>query len=377
MKRIRVLQVIHDFKKGGVQSEVMWPARLLNRDDVSFDVVLFSNNVDYYEEEFKKYGNIYRIKLPKNKTKIERMMAIITDYFYVKKEMKKILSKYGPYDAIHVHHPLYNAPCLQAAKSAKIPVRIAHCAVNKPIRKDYRDCAYIRLYYKICAIILRTCATNLYGVTQNAADYIFGKGRGRMLKNPTLDLQRFDPKLYSGKDVTVLTLIMIGSYSRRKNQSFAVDILKCLVDRKIQARLIFIGYPRSVTEDYYPNLQKKVKELSLEESVVFLPQETDIPKALSQSDFLLIPSLQEGLPNVALEAQAMGVPIILSDDVSNDCDCGLCSFLPLSAGAEKWADYIISEYQKSGGEKHPIDMSAWDNRKICEEYLEIWRGNQR
>ena len=47
-KKIRVLQVIHDFKKGGVQSEVMWPARLLSRDKVTFDVVLFSGSEDYY-----------------------------------------------------------------------------------------------------------------------------------------------------------------------------------------------------------------------------------------------------------------------------------------------------------------------------------------
>ena len=175
----------------------------------------------------------------------------------------------------------------------------------------------------------------------------------------------------------MLALIMIGSYSRRKNQNFAVDVLKSLIDRGVDARLTFIGYPRNTMEDYYPNLIEKVKKLSLDKVAEFLPQDTDIPKALSQSDFLLIPSLQEGLPNVTLEAQAMGVPCILSNEVSYDCNCGICSFLSLSAGADVWADYIFNEYRKNGGEKRPVDMSTWDNREVCKEYLEIWRGNKK
>ena len=373
---IRVLQVLHDFKKGGVQSEVMWPARLLSREDVSFDVVLFSGTEGYYEKEFKKYGCIFRIILPERKGMISKLVGIVSNFFFVKNEMMKILMNAGHYDAMHVHHPLYNAPCLLAAKKMGIPVRIAHCAVNKPLRKDFRDRLYIRLYYRICSWILQSCATNLYGVTQNASDYIFGKGKGRMLKNPTLDLERFNPARFDEKKDSVLTLIMIGSYSPRKNQNFAVDVLKCLLERGKDTRLVFIGYPRSAKEDYFPRLQKKVKDLSLDAAVEFLPQDTDIPMALSKSDFLLIPSLQEGLPNVTLEAQAMGVPCIISDDVSDDCNCGLCSFIPLDSGAEAWADFILDEYEKRG-EKHPVDMSAWDNKKVCKEYLEIWRGNMR
>lgn len=39
-KPTRVLLVINDFKKGGVQAEVMYPARILSKDEVQFDVML-------------------------------------------------------------------------------------------------------------------------------------------------------------------------------------------------------------------------------------------------------------------------------------------------------------------------------------------------
>ena len=376
-KRIRVLQILHDFKKGGVQAEVMWPARLLDKEDVEFDVLLFTDSPGYYDEEFQRYGNIYRIVVPKTSTRVGTVLRTFTNFFFVKKKMSKILESAPQYDAVHSHHPLYNAACLSAAKKYNIPVRIAHCAVNKPTRRDFNDRLYVRVFYKLSAVILNGCATNRYGVTQNAADYMFGKNKGRMLKNPTLDLSRFDPSLYSREKPDVLTMLMVGSYSRRKNQRFALEILKCLHDSNIPAKLVYVGYPRSEKEDYYPNLKRYAEELGLHDSVQFLPQDADIPYEFSQSDYLLVPSLQEGLPNVALEAQAMGVPCIVSTDVSDDCDCGLCSFLPLSDGAQSWADYIYNDFCSNKGKKRYVDMSGWDNRKVVEEYLEIWRGNKK
>ena len=110
------------------------------------------------------------------------------------------------------------------------------------------------------------------------------------------------------------------------------------------------------------------------EKVTFLPQDTNIPEVMARSTCLLIPSLQEGLPNVALEAQKMGLPCFLSTDVSDDCDCGICTFLPLDNGAEFWANRLLKYFSAHGTEKQYVDMSEWDNRKVCEMYMDIWSG---
>ena len=73
---IKVLQVIADFKKGGIQADVMYPARILSKDDVYFDVMLFTDKVEYYEEEFSQYGNIYRIPIHRKSNKIARALSI-------------------------------------------------------------------------------------------------------------------------------------------------------------------------------------------------------------------------------------------------------------------------------------------------------------
>ena len=88
---IRVLQILSDFKKGGVQAEVMYPARLLSKEDVHFDALLLSDTAGYYEDEFKTYGSIYRMSLKRKKTKLQRVLAIFTNYFSVKKYVYNFL----------------------------------------------------------------------------------------------------------------------------------------------------------------------------------------------------------------------------------------------------------------------------------------------
>lgn len=373
----KVLQVIADFKKGGIQADVMYPARILSKDDVHFDVMLFTDKVEYYEEEFSRYGNIYRIPIYRKSNKISRALAIFTNYSYVKKHMVEFFSTHEKYDAIHARHILYNAPCISAAYKVNIPVRIAHCHMNRPKGNLYKDWFFVKFYYWMCARVLNRKATHRFGVTSNAVEYMFGsKDKGIVVKNPTVDLSKFDPKLYPVNTAERIKLILVGSYSSRKNQRFAAEILYELLKIKPDSHLTFIGYPRSEKEDYLPKLIEYVHEAGMDSSVDFLPQDSNVAEELSKSTIMLIPSLQEGLPNVALEAQAMGVPCFVSTDVSEDCNCGICTFLPLDKGPKYWANEIIKYIDKNGYDKHYVDMSAWDNKKVCEMYLDYWRGTR-
>ena len=310
----------------------------------------------------------------KKKTKIGRALAIITNFFYIKKEMTKFFDCHEKYDAVHARHMILNAPCILAAKKAGIPVRVAHCAVNRPKGK-FKDRGYVTLYLAVCAKILNKYATHRFGVTSSAVEYVFGEGNGIVMKNPTIALDKFDMNLYKCvKPDGEIHLIMVGSYGERKNQKFAVSVLKELCKDRKNSTLTFVGYPRTADDPYLLNLKKYVEESGLKENVTFLPQDADIPCEMAKSTIMLIPSLQEGLPNVALEAQAMGLPCFISTDVSEECNCGICAFLPLEEGAEYWAKQILNYIDRIGYEKQPVDMSEWNNYKICEDYLKYWRG---
>ena len=63
---------------------------------------------------------------------------------------------------------------------------------------------------------------------------------------------------------------------------------------------------------------------------------------MAVADVMILPSLYEGLPTVAVEAQAMGLFSLIADTVTDECDMGLnlVRFLPIDAGTDCWAEAI-------------------------------------
>jgi len=369
--KIKVLQVAYDLTMGGVPADIMYPARLLDKNDVEFDVLLTSNTKGFYDEEFQNYGDIYRVPIKIGCNKFVRAFKVFIDpirvYFKVKAFLNK---KRGCYDAIHCRNFTYNAPCIAAAHKTNIPVRIAHSHVNAPAHERFHK----KIYNKISQAIIKRHATICLGVTQGALKYMIGNGKGYVIKNPTVNLSKFDPSKYTYQNHDEIHLIMIGSIEPRKNQMFAASILNDLVRMGIESTIVFIGYPIYPESLYLESVQEYIRKKGLEDRVEFLPKDSDVAKALSESDIMLIPSLQEGLPNVALEAQAMGVYCFVSTAVERLCNCGLCDFISLEDGSQKWADAIVKYAAKTGLKKTFIDMSSWDNMEVSKLHLKIWRG---
>jgi glycosyltransferase involved in cell wall biosynthesis len=71
------------------------------------------------------------------------------------------------------------------------------------------------------------------------------------------------------------------------------------------AQLLFVGDGPD-----QPALQAQARQLGLEECVTFLGDQLNIPHLLPALDILALPSLHEGMPNVALEAMAASLPVV-------------------------------------------------------------------
>ena len=97
-------------------------------------------------------------------------------------------------------------------------------------------------------------------------------------------------------------------------------------------------------------------------------------------DVFAMPSLFEGLPLVLVEAQAAGLPCVVSNHVPAECEKtqNLVTFLSLEAGADRWAEEILraakiprrdtlAEIQESGFD---IQENALKLQKF---YLNHWQ----
>lgn len=61
------------------------------------------------------------------------------------------------------------------------------------------------------------------------------------------------------------------------------------------------------------SLQRAVQEKGLGREIIFLGYRSDVPELLEASDFLVLPSLWEGMPLTLLEAYSVGRPVLATD----------------------------------------------------------------
>ena len=64
-------------------------------------------------------------------------------------------------------------------------------------------------------------------------------------------------------------------------------------------------------------LEERVKELGLEERVLFKGVQANIPEKIEGASVFVLSSKQEGMPNALIEAMVLGLAV-----VSTDCSCG-------------------------------------------------------
>ena len=110
----------------------------------------------------------------------------------------------------------------------------------------------------------------------------------------------------------------IGRYGKAKNHEFIIDMFSELIEVDDSFCLLLIGDGPSRTL-----IENKVKTLGISENVKVLGLRNDVPQILNILDLFILPSLYEGLGIVLLEAQAAGLPCVVSENIQPEADMGL------------------------------------------------------
>ena len=317
---------------GGVSKVIITLTKELHEEYI-FDLATLSAKRGYFDAEFSSYGGtIYRIPSIQY---LEHKILHPLSFFQIRKEITKILKR-NRYDVIHCHGGYLDGACLLAAAQLGLPVRISHG--HGTYVWNGRN-LFMRFYFWFAKKYIKKYATVRLACSSIAGDTLFLGDDYENILNP-VDLSE-----YAGIERMPhvgINLLQIGYFCKRKNQVFSVELLHVLRQRNIDAHLSLIGYPSE--HDYFEKINKMIKQFGLEQFVSILPPDQDKRSEFAQADYLLLPSTSEGLPLVALESQAAGVPCLMSDTISTDSDVGAGFFLPYN-DLEKWADTIIRGVQ--------------------------------
>lgn len=334
---IRVAQIMGRMMGGGVEATIMNHYKFIDHDQVQFDFIVQDDSDSVPLDTIAKAGGrVFEIpsytNLPKYSAACERIF----------RETKP--------DIVHSNMNALSVFPLQAAKHAGIPVRIAHShsTANRNELAKTTIKQILRPFSKVYPTHLAAC-----GVL--SAQWLFGKG---VVENNAvhyihnaIDLQKFayNPEKRStlrtlNKLDDAVVIGQIGRFSAQKNQTFSIEVFRELHSMIPNAHLVFLGIGDTMDE-----VKKQVAELGLESSVHFMGLRKDAASWYSAFDVLLFPSLYEGLPLTAIEAQAAGLPIVASDHITEEAfiDHDLISVVPLQANAHTWATRL-TEVVKSG-----------------------------
>lgn len=245
---------------------------------------------------------------------------------------------------MHSHENALSIFPLRAAKKAGIKVRIAHShsTTNQKEKKKNALKQILRPFSKIYATDYMACSELagrwLFG------DKTFDQGKVYILNN-AIDLSKFkyNEEVRKNKrkeleiDDDTFVIGHIGRFVQQKNHTFLIDVFNEVQKKKANAKLILVGQGPLKDE-----IENKVKNLNLENKVVFLGQREDVDELYQAFDCFVLPSLYEGLGMVLIEAQASGLPCIASTEIPDIARVTeKLKFVRLDENIDYWKNSIL------------------------------------
>lgn len=321
---IRVLHSELESNIGGIESFLLNITKAMDRTDIQFDMLMRGKN-KYLEKTLSELGvNIYHV--PSNP------VAYIK---YVKNLLKN-----GNYDFVHVHK--------NSAANIVLPIMVKRYTNAKLIVHSHNTnpssgSKLAIMLHKMNRNRLIKLSDYRFACSDTAAGWMYGDDYQNkdvhIIKNGIIAKDYvYNPQIRDKvreqlglKDKFVIG--HVGAFRKQKNHQFLLDLFSKLEIPNAVLMLIGDG-------DLRPEIQEKVEQLGLTDKVLFLGSRHDVADLLQACDVFVMPSLWEGLSVAAIEAQASGLPLLLSKNVSKQVHLtDNVKFLSLN-NMDKWLEEL-------------------------------------
>ena len=362
--------------RGGAETMIMNYYRNIDRSKVQFDFLLNRKERGIFDDEIEALGGrIYR--LPNiDYTKISAYL----------KALDKFFEEHGEYKIVHSHLNAVSVFVLRAAKRYQVPVRIAHSHTSlhtlnfNPFSTDRHGLAFL-LRFSVQNLLRKRItryASNYFSCGEKAGQWLFGSKNMSQVKliNNALDSDDFtycpETALKTREALGVgdkFVIGHVGNFAPEKNHVFIIKVYKEIRKLNPDTCLVLVGgFSRS-------DLEKLTAE-ALPEDVMVLGSRNDVPELLQAMDLFLFPSTNEGLPVTLIEAQAAGLKIKASANITRELKMtDLIDFIPLSESPVYWAENVLESlpYQRRNT-KEDIIAGGYDIKSKAEELQEFYVG---
>ncbi len=334
---VRVLHVVDSMDRAGQETFIMNVYRAMDRSKVQFDFLQFQEGPADFDEEILALGGKLHYAIHKRqglKASMDQIKQVVAD---------------GQYKIVHRHYSNASmAIDLMAAKRGG-----ATCLISHSHNTSSNNVAM----HKLLRFPLYRVSNWHLACSEGAGEWMFGEKPFHVIPNG-IDREKFTYNATAAKrireefDIAEDQLVFghVGRFSEVKNHKFILEIFREIVEIEPSSRLLLVG-----TGPLRPAMEQWVKLNQLDEHVHFLGVRDDVADILSALNCFLMPSLYEGLPVTLVEAQATGLPCLVSDNITKEIAITqLIEQLNLEEAARVWA-------------VKAIEMSVWPRIDTTED----------
>lgn len=365
---MKVLHINYALERGGIETWLERLVRHFGRGDYDFALAYHRGGSDSMAADLRAAG-VELLRLPSPRSPARYLQAY-----------RGLLREHGPFGAVHSHLNFPGLLMLGAGREG-VAARIAQSHVSPALMTAGLVAGgYARVTNRL---FLRHMTAGV-AVSPDAARTLFGDG---WMRNPRVHLEPCgidltpyaawspgDLRADLGIAADALVIGQVGRFSTEKNHRFTLQVAAGLAARRPTLCLLLVGDgpTRAETTRY-------ARELGLDRHIIYLGERSDVPDLLQQViDVLLLPSLSEGSPLTVIEAQAAGIPSVVSSAVPQQSILVTeqVEIVGLEQGVTAWASAIDRAAGKGRREDawRQIAGSSFDIRHNAHFFDACYRG---
>lgn len=322
---------------GGIESVIASWIRNINFNKFHIEIVCaYDNTFIDYVDEFSKY-NVKVICFESGR-----------DFFVQKKNIVCRLMKYLKHNPCDIFHMNTSSPIntILGALVAKL------CGIKRIIAHSHGSTmgsAVLRKIKYFLTPLIPLLTTDCFACSKTAASWLYPSwivrsNKYKWIKNG-VDCQKFSydevvrNKIRTEMDLTdKLVVGHVGRFSFEKNQAFLLKIFDELLKINNNAVLMFVGNGPD-----FEKIKNLAADLNISDKVLFLGNRNNVYELMQAMDAFILPSLYEGLPCTVVEAQAAGLPVFMTDTITDEVIItNDVVKLALNDKPDVWANRIIS-----------------------------------
>lgn len=313
---------------GGVETYLFNLIKGINKTDLNFDFLILGNGKSVFQQEIN-------LSIGDGKNHFYNCPLLKKNFLKGEKWLKRFYNKHN-YDIIYMNtctsaRIMY---CLEGLRGdGTILISHSHNGKADNIVGNVNNFLFRGLTTKKSYLKL-ACSDIAY-------HYLYtGNPKGRWFVPNGINVNRFkfnalNRKLIRKKyEISSDTLVLgcVGRFTKQKNQTFLIQLSK-IINRDVKFLLLGNGELKNIFID-------ELKNNNINDKFILLDAKNDVEKYYSAFDLLLMPSLFEGLPITAIEAQCNGMDCLLSNKITKQVKLSNhCKFFSLD-NINAWSDYI-------------------------------------